>query len=376
MKKRMSIMLLCVGILFGLIFLYKMIGLIMFKKYMAKFKSPAVTISATKATYEQWSPELKITGSMRAIRGVNVTTELGGMVQKIYFMPGASVNEGDELVQLNADTDVALLQSLQALAELANTTYNRDKEQFKAQGISKATLDTDAADLKNKLAQVAQQAATVAKKTLRAPFTGRLGISQVNPGQYLNPGDQVVTLQSLDPIYADFFVPQQALLKLKIGQSVQIAVDTFPQHVFSGTITTINPLVDTNTRNVEVEATISNANKELLPGMFAKVTVTTGTPEPFLTLPQAAISYNPYGDVVYIISESGKDENGKPILVANQRFVTLGDARGDQVAIKAGIKPNELVVTAGQMKLKNGSHVIINNEVTPDNLEHPNAANY
>lgn len=371
MKKRMLIMLICVGILFGSIFLYKAFNSFMMKIFMTS-NPPAVTVSAAKAKYSLWQTEMTASGSLRAIRGVNVTTELSGIVQKIYFKPGDSVQQGTILTQLNIDADVSKLNSLKAAADLADTTFKRDKAQYAVQAISKAALDADAADLKTKQAQVAEQLAIIAKKTIRAPFTGRLGISAINPGQYLNAGDKIVTLQELNPIYMDFYVPQQALPKLKIAQAVDVTIDAFPGKIFSGKITTIEPIVDSNTRNVEIEATVLNLRNELLPGMFARVRVRTGTPQRFLTLPQTAITFNSYGDIVYIVRKSGKDKKGKPLLSVTQSFVTTGETRGDQIMILKGLHEGDTVVTSGQLKLKNGTTIAINNSVTPSNNPTPN----
>lgn len=369
-KKRMILMLICVAILFGGIFISKFIGKYLMFRAMAGY-SQLVTVSAATVKYSDWLSELKASGSLRAIRGVNVTTELAGMVSTIYFTPGAAVNEGTPLVQLNANSDLGQLHALEASAELAVITYNRDKKQYAVHAISKETLDTDAGNVKNLQAQVDAQAATVAKKSIRAPFTGRLGISAVNPGQYLNAGDKIVTLQALDPIYADFYVPQQYLTDLKVGQPVSLAVEGFSGKQFSGTITTIDPAFDTSTRNVEVEATFTNPTYELTPGMFVNVKVTTGQPKHFLTLPQTAISYNPYGAIVFIIKQDGTDKKGQPNLVANQIFVVTGETRGDQVAILQGLKEGDQVVTSGQLKLKNGSQIAINNSVVPSNSPVP-----
>ncbi len=363
-RKRMIIMLICVGVLFGSIFLYKVMMGLLLKKYMAKNKNPVISVSTMQVTEQPWQPKLTASGSMRAIRGVNVTTQLAGMVQTIYFTPGAIVSENTLLVQLSADDSIALLHSLQANAELALITYNRDKAQYKIQAISKETLDTDAANVKSLDAQVAQQAAIVNKKSILAPFTGRLGISQVNPGQYINPGEAVVMLQTLDPIYADFFVPQQALGQLKVGMKVSVQTDSFPNQFFYGEITTINPGVETDTRNVEVEATITNPRMLLAPGMFVTVDVTLGEPKSYLTLPQAAISFNPYGNIAYIVHET-KDENGKSVLSVTQSFVETGETRGDQVVILKGLKKGDTVVTSGQLKLKNGSLISVNNSIAP-----------
>jgi len=347
LKKRMRVMLICVSILFGVIFLYKVLISYIIKRNMAN-QSKVITVSTMKASLATWQPHLSATGSLRAIRGVNVTTELAGMVQTIYFTPGATVNEGDVLVQLNADNDIALLHSEEANAELANVTYQRDKAQYAIRAVSKQVVDNDAANLKSLRAQVAQQAAIVAKKTIRAPFNGRLGINNINPGEYVNPGNAIVMLQTLDPIYVDFYLPQQALGQIKVGMLVNVKSDTFPGQIFKGKITTINPAVDVSTRNVEVEATIANPRLEITPGMFADVEIKIGKPQRYITLPQSAIAYNSYGDIVYLVEEKGpdkndkKDKNKKPILIVNQAFVLTGEKRGDQVAILKGMDAGAL----------------------------------
>jgi len=374
-KKRMKVMLICVGILFGSIFLYKEFVSFMIKRFMASNKTPTVTVSAMKAEYSLWQPKITASGSLRAIRGVNVTTEIAGMVKTIYFTPGAFVKEGDILVQLNADSDIASLHSLEAKAELAKITYLRDKAQYAIQAVSKQVLDTDADQLKSAIAQVAEQAAIVAKKTIRAPFSGRLGVSQVNLGQYMNPGDVVAMLQTLDPIWADFFVPQQVLGQLKVGLTVLVTTDSFPGKTFTGKITTINPAVDSATRNVEVEATVANPTFELAPGMFATVNIDTGSPQRYLTLPLTAISFNPYGELIFVVRETGKDSKGQPVLTATQTFVTTGATRGDQVAIVNGLKEGETVVTSGQLKLKNGNPVAIDNSIPVPNNPAPQVSN-
>lgn len=370
-KKRMRRMLIGVAILFGTIFLYKGFNALMLKWFLAHNQNAIVTITATKAEYSDWQPQLRATASLRAIRGVNVTTELAAMVRTIYFTPGSLVKKGDILVQLNADSDVAALHSLEANAELARVTYVRDKAQFEVQAVSKQTVDADAANLQSLKAQVQQQTATVAKKTIRAPFDGRLGINLVNPGQFINPGDSIVNLQTLDPLFADFYVPQQSLSELKVGQEVDLRSDTFPDRVFKGKITTINPAVDTGTRNVLVEATIENPHYDLAPGMFASLVVVTGPSGQQLTLPQTAISFNPYGELVYIVSKTGETKKGKETLTVKQSFVKTGGSRGDQIAILQGLKEGEMVVTSGQLKLKNGSPVVINNKLPPANNPSP-----
>jgi membrane fusion protein (multidrug efflux system) len=372
MKRPMKIMLISLGIFFGVIFLYKFIGHMMMKHFIATSEQPAVTVSAMKVGLESWQPKLKASGGLRATKGVNVTAQVSGMIQTIYFTPGAMVEEGTPLVQQNADPDNAQLHALQASAELARITFERDKAQYKIHAVSKQQLDSDEQNLKNLRAQVEQQKANAVMKTIKAPFSGRLGVSKVNPGQFLNPGDVVVMLQTLDPIYADFYMPQQTLAQLKVGQTVSVVTNTFPDKVFTGQITTIDPGVDTSNRNVLVEATIANPHGELAPGMYTSVEVDAGAPQPYLTLPQTAISFNSFGDIVYIIKESGKkDKDGKPELIAKQSFVTTGDVRGDQITVLTGLRSGDMVVTSGQLKLKNGSVVVINNTVQPSNNPNP-----
>jgi len=371
MGRRMLIMLAVVGLLFGGIFGYHAWKAHMLKKSMAGMQMPPSTVTAMKAEFHPWQPQLKAVGSLRAVRGVDVTSEISGLVRTLHFKSGDDVKAGQVLVQLNADADIAQLRSLEAAAELAGTVYMRDRKQFEVQAISQATLDADMADLKSKRAQVAQQVALVDKKTIRAPFAGRLGISTVNPGQYINPGDKIVTLQSLDSIYCDFLLPQQELSRISLGQKIIITSDTYPGSTFNGRITAINPQVDAATRNFQAEATLANPKHELLPGMYASVEVQAGSIERHLTLPQTAVTYNAYGDTVFIVEESGKGADGKPLLTVKQTFVTVGGTRGDQVAILKGIKEGDMVVTSGQMKLKNGSPVIINNQVQPANEAAP-----
>ena len=372
MKKRMVIMLLLVGVLLGGLVGFNWFKGYMMQKYMASSPQPPATVTAMKAGYQQWQPQLRAVGTLRAVRGVDVTTEVAGLVRSVHFKSGDEVKAGQLLAELNADSDLAQLHSLEAAAELAATVYDRDKAQFAAQAVSKAQLDADAADLKSKKAQVAQQTALVEKKSIRAPFAGKLGISTVNPGQYLNPADKLVTLQTIDPIYVDFYLPQQQLPQIAIGQKVTLSADAYKGVAFTGKINAINPKVETNTRNVQVEATVPNAKRQLLPGMFASVMVESGDEERYLTLPQTAITYSPYGDTVFAVKASDKkDDKGNVALVAQQVFVTTGPTRGDQVAILKGIEPGTQVVTSGQVKLKNGTPLIINNSVQPANNPNP-----
>lgn len=363
-RNKMRVMLISVGILFGAIFLYKGIAKLLLNHFLKAHANPTYTVSTIVVGKQKWQPLLRATGSVRAIEGVNVTTELSGMVRDIYFTPGATVKKGTVLVQLNADSEIAELHAYEAKMELARITYERDKKQYAINAVSKETLDTDYQNWKSLQAQVAQELATVAKKTVRAPFDGRLGICYVNPGQYLNPGDAVTMMQMFNPIYIDFTLPQQALAQLTLGQTVTVTTDTYPQEIFTGKITTINPGIDKDTRNVSVEATMQNPKEHLTPGMFVYVSVKVGQLTDYMTLPQSAVTYNPYGDLVYVIKKE-QDKHGKTVLKAYQHFISAGEVRGDQVAILKGINIGDEVVTSGQLKLKNGSLVAVNNQVMP-----------
>ena len=362
-------MLIVVALLFGSIFGWKAYNAYKINREVASMHARAVTVSTMSVNFAIWQPTLKSVGSLRAVLGVNITTELAGMVQKIYFSPGSTVKAGDLLVQLNADTEIGQLHSLQAQVELAKITHERDKLQYAIHGVSLQTVQVDEWNLKSLQAQVAESWATVQKKALRAPFSGRLGISMVNPGQYLNNGDPVTSLQTCDPIYVDFYLPQQVLASLKLGQVVTVSTDTFPGKRFKGKITTIEPKVDTNTRNIEVEATIANPTFELTPGMFASVDVGAQKPIAYLTLPQSAISFNSYGEYVFVVKMKHSDIK-HPVLFVEQTFITTGATRGDQIAILKGLKEGDIVVASGQLKLKNGSVITINNSESHNiNLE-------
>jgi membrane fusion protein (multidrug efflux system) len=372
MKKRMVIMLIAVAVVFGGIFGFQAFKAMMIKKFMSSMAQPPQTVTALKAANSQWQPNLEAVGSLRAVKGADLSLEVSGVVDTISFNSGDDVNEGTVLLKLRSDDDQAKLESLQATADLNQITYDRDQKQFKLQAVSQATIDADAANLKNAQAQAAQQQAILDKKTLKAPFTGHLGIRAVDLGQYLGAGTVIVTLQALDPIFVDFFVPQQSIDQLKLSQPVAVKIDAFKDQTFPGEISAINPKVDASTRNVQVRATLKNADHRLIPGMYATIDISTGAPLNYVTLPQTAITYSPYGDTVYIVDEKGKDASGKPQLVARQNFVTTGATRGDQVAVLKGVSEGETVVTSGQIKLHNGSTVLIDNSIHPTADASPN----
>lgn len=370
MTRRMLIMLGAVILLVAVLAFGKFMQI---RQMIASAPKPtAQTVSAIKVEMLEWQPQLSAVGTLSAVRGVEVSSEIAGLVRQVEFKSGQDVQAGQVLVQLNADADTAQLHALQAAAELSASVLERDKAQLTAQAISQAQLDGDLADLKGKRALVAQQAATVEKKSIRAPFAGKVGITAVNPGQYLNAGDKIVTLQTLDPVLVDFHLPQQQIANLSANQKISLSTDAYAGLNFTGKITAISPKIDVATRNVQVQAMVANAKHQLLPGMFANIRINVGEKKRYLTLPQTAITYSPYGSTVFVLTPGEqKDEKGNPELIANQLFVTTGATRGDQVAILKGLAEGQQVVTTGQLKLKNGSPVVVDNSVQPANSPNP-----
>ena len=372
LQRRMIIMLCGVFLLLGLIFAFNQFKTFMIKHFISGMGLPPATVSTKVIAAEPWQPKLTSVGNIRAFRGVDLSTEIGGLVLTVPIKSGIDVKEGDLLIKLNDASDVAQLNSLRAMADLAKVINERDKQQLAIQAISKNVFDTSTADAKSKQAQVEAQIALVAKKNLKAPFSGRIGIVSINPGQFVNPGDKLLTLQTLDPIFVDFNLPQSNAEQIQVGQEIVVTTDAFKDASFTGKITAVSPKVDTNTRNIQVEAQIANPDKKVLPGMFANVNIKLGDEVKLLTLPQTAVTYNPYGSTVFIAKPTGKkDKKGNPALEAQQVFVTTGAARGDQVSILKGLDVGATVVTSGQLKLKNGTPLIINNKVQPSNSPDP-----
>jgi membrane fusion protein (multidrug efflux system) len=372
MIKRLLMMLIVVGLLFGGIFWFINFKANMVKQYMSSMGNAPQTISTTTASYQDWTTNLNAVGSLSAVQGADLSAEVSGIVAEIFFQQGDDVAAGSPLVQLKADDELAKLKSLKAAEELARLTYQRNQAQLLAKAISQQTVDSNKADLLKASANVAEQQALVNKKLIRAPFAGRLGIRTVDLGQYLNAGKAIVTLQALDSLYVDFFIPQQALAKITIGLAVIVHIDAYPSQKFTGKVVVINPKVDANTRNVQIRAVLDNAKHQLLAGMYANVEMVTDSAQRAITLPNAAISFNSYGSTVFLI-ETSKDEQGKEKRTAKQIFVITGATRGDQVAIVKGIKEGDTVVTSGQIKLRNGSSVLIDNTVQPNNDATPQA---
>lgn len=345
------------------------------KEAMSKMgPPPPATVSTTVAALDDWQPQLEAVGSLRAVNGADLAFEVPGIVEEIHFNSGDEVKAGTVLIKLRDDEDVSKLHSLQAVVDLAVITYQRGMKQLPSQTISQAAVDADKSELDAARANVAEQQALIDKKVIRAPFDGRLGIRAVDLGQYLAAGATVVTLQSLDPIYVDFFLPQQALDQIRIGQAVSANVDTYPGQLFAGEISAIEPKVDSASRNVRVRAALENRDRKLLPGMYATVDIATGAPQRYVTLPQTAITFNAYGNTVYIVDKGEAGADGQPQLTVRQSFVKTGETRGDQIAVLDGVKEGETVVTAGQLKLRNGAAVAVNNTVQPSADANPTPA--
>src|SRR5213083_925751 len=323
------------------------------------------TVSSVTVKEENWAPTLSAIGSISAVQGAVVSSELGGVVSQIAFENGGTAKKGDLLVQLDASAEEALLRSAEAEAELARQDLERTRGLASQKVLSKAELDAAQSKFNRLNAVVDQMRSNIRKKTIIAPFDGQLGIRQVNVGQMINAGQQVVSLQSLDPVYVDFALPQQHLQNLSTGLEARVRTDALLGREFVGKLTAINSSVDTVTRNVTVQATLENADHALRPGMFIKIDIVLPEKHKALVIPGSAISYAPYGDSVFVIEKQKDEKTGKESQVLRQQFVRVGEARGDFVSITNGLKAGETVVGTGVFKLRNGMAVAINNDLAP-----------
>jgi membrane fusion protein, multidrug efflux system len=323
-----------------------------------------IAVTTTLVAMCEWPSTLEAIGNITAINGVTVSTDLAGLVDKIAFTSGTAVKAGQLLVHLNTDQEQAQLEQAEAQLDLALVMLHRNQELLAKRSISESDYDTAEATYKQDKAQVEQCKAVIARKTLRAPFAGILGIRQANLGQYLNVGDPVVTLQSFDPIYVNFSLPQQDLSELHVGQETSVQLDAYGKHVFTGKITAVNSLVDPATRNILVQATFENPDAKLRPGMFCQVNVLVSQHEQVIALPWSAVHYTPYGDSVFIVSAADQASD-KRYKIVKEQIVKLGVNRGDVTVVMSGVKPGDEVVTSGVFRLKNGSAILINNQVQP-----------
>jgi membrane fusion protein (multidrug efflux system) len=345
------------------------IKVLQFKTMAAQpWTQPPETISSAVAHEEQWQDTFDAVGSITAVQGVTVTPELAGTVREIAFESGSVVNKGDLLVRFDTSTEEAQLKAAKAQLEWTEVSVERERRLRTDSTVSQSELDQAEATWKQAKANMDAIQATIDKKTIHAPFAGKLGIRQINLGEYVDAGKPIVSLQSLDPVYADFSLPQQDLAQLKTGMTVEVTADTYPGQKFEGKLTAINPDLDQATRSVRLQGTLDNHDQLLRPGMFARVEVALPTQEKVLVIPATAILSAPYGDSVYMIE---KATNG-PGSVVRQQLVQTGHARGDFIIVKAGLKPGDKVVRAGLFKLRNGAAVTENNDVVPEAKEEPN----
>jgi membrane fusion protein (multidrug efflux system) len=374
MAKRMFVMLtltvLCVGEL----------GFVKFKQIQtaiaqgAAFQPPPEAVTTVVAAQELWPSTINAIGTLAAVRGVTVSADLPGIVDQILFDSGDAVREGEALAILDSRQEQAQMAAAEAQRVLAQLNFNRMQELLEQRVISKAEYDSATAASRQADARVGEFRAVLERKTIRAPFTGILGIRQINRGQYLAGGDPVVTLQSMNPIYVNFGVPQQAIGQVRVGRPVRISTETLGNALFDGRITAVDSVVDETTRNIQVQATLANPGGTLRPGMFVQTEMALGAKQSVIALPASAISYAPYGDSVFVVSDL-KDDKGHAYRGVRQQIVKLGTARGDQIAVLSGLKSGDEVVTSGLFKLRNGAAVRINNKVKPGNSAAPKPEN-
>jgi membrane fusion protein, multidrug efflux system len=326
---------------------------------------PPTTVSSVPVKEEDWAPVLPSVGTISAVQGATVSAELAGTVAEIKFQNGGLAKQGDVLVRLDASSEESQLHTAEADLELARADLERARGLAARNVVSKAELDSAESKFKQKEGTVGNMRAMIAKKEVRAPFDGLLGIRLVNVGQMVTAGQQVVSLQALEPLYVDFALPQQYLSKLSEGLDVHVQTDVMPGHDFVGKLTALNSSVDPVTRNVALQGTLENRDHALRPGMFAKVEVMLPEKNKTLVVPGTAISYAPYGDSVFVIEQKKDDKTGKESQMLRQAFVRVGEARGDFVSINQGLEPGQTIVSAGVFKLRNGMPVVINNELAP-----------
>ena len=370
MAKRMILML---GVMAALIAGLGFVKIRQFQAMAEQFATmqpPPEAVTTIAAQTVEWPVTLDAIGTVAAVQGVTVSADLPGIVERIAFDSGRAVREGDVLVQLDTKQEVAQLAAAEAHLELTRLNHDRMSGLVKQDAVSRAEYDAAAAAHTQAEARVREIRATIARKTIRAPFSGVLGIRQVNLGQYLSAGDPVVPLQSLDPIYVNFGVPQQNAVQMTPGRKVTAIAADAGGLEFAGRVSAIDSVVDTTTRNVQVQATFANPGGRLRAGMFVQTKVTVGAAQKVIPLPASAINYAPYGDSVFVVAEM-KTEDGKPYRGVRQQVVKLGPARGDQVAVLSGVRPGEEVVTSGVFKLRNGVAVQVNNKVQPANSAAP-----
>lgn len=334
------------------------------------YQPPPEAVTTIVAQQDTWPSTLSAIGTVAAVQGVTVSADLPGIIDRIAFDSGKWVRQGEVLVELDTRQERAQLAAVEAQRDLAGVNYSRMQGLLKEGIISRADYDTAAAGQKETEARVGEIRATIERKTIRAPFSGVLGLRQVNLGQYLSAGDPIVPLQSLNPVYVNFGIPQQEASQAKIGRPVRVSARDLAGPEFGGRVTAVDSVVDPATRNIQVQATLANPAGKLRPGMFVQAQLVVGASQSVIAIPTSGVNYAPYGDSVFVVTDL-KDEKGKPYRGVRQQFVKLGGSRGDQVAILSGVKPGDEVVTSGVFKLRNGAAVEINNKVVPENNPAP-----
>ncbi|MDZ7828816.1 MAG: efflux RND transporter periplasmic adaptor subunit [Halofilum sp. (in: g-proteobacteria)] len=344
------------------------------QQFFANQSAPVQTVTATRAEASTWQPRISSVGNLSAVSGSDLASEIAGKVTDVAVADGAQVDAGDVLVRLDSVGLEYALRGAQAETRLAEIELERQRRLRSQQANSEADVDRAESELAQARAEVGQIQAELDKKTIRAPFAGRIGIVEVDVGQFVDVGTPIVTLQTLDPVLVDFTVPQRDLGRIETGRPMVARADAWPGREFPGEVTAISPKVERRTRSVDVRAQMGNPDKVLRPGMFVDVQVLLPQQEDVITLPQTAVSYNPYGDSVFLIHESETD-SGETELTVERKFVQTGATRGDQIAIVDGVEVGDRVVTSGQLKLRNGSKVKIDNSVTPSNDPDPQVGN-
>lgn len=339
------------------------------------FVPPPETVTTAAVKSETWDSSLSAIGSLTAVQGVTVAAEIPGKVVKIFFEPGTAVKKGDLLIQQDTSSEEAQLPGAVAQVTLTRNDLQRSEQMFKEGIFSRADHEKATAVFQQVQSQVDNIRATIAKKMIRAPFSGSIGIRQVNLGQILREGDPIVTLQTMDPVYVDFSIPQQQLARIRVGLPTRLSGDALGSDELSGRITAINPLVDAETRNLKVQATVANKGGKLRPGMFVNVTVGLPVRQQVLAIPATAVLYAPYSDSVFVVEQLKDDKQGKGGLALRQQFVRLGEKRGDFVAVTTGLKEGETAVSTGVFKLRNGQAVTVDNKLAPDFQQSPKPEN-
>lgn len=374
MIKRIILTVILAAVVLGAIFGYRYQQESRAKAAAVARKPPPIAVTAIEVVQDTWQNTLSAVGDVESFQGITVRTEIEGRVTRIGFESGARVAIGDVLIELDATAEVAQLKALEARSRLAATTLERQRELHEKSTNTQADLDAAEAAAAETQANLEGVKTILAKKRIVAPFAGRLGIRQINTGQFLNKGDAVVSLEALNPAYVDFTLPQQEIGAVKPDLAVRVTVDAFPNRSFEGKIEAINPRVSNETRNIRIRAVVPNPDESLRPGMFCRADVLLPDQQSVSVLPSTSVVYSPYGDSVYVIVEQKAEGGAAPKWVAQQRFIKIGAMRGDQVSVVSGLKAGDRVVTAGQMKLRNGAAVQVNNAVVPTNNPNPKPA--